>query len=380
MNSLKSHKILMLRRKMRKTRDKIAIIGTVGVPSQYGGFETLADNLVRYHFDNNRSELITVYCSTSAFKTHPKYYHNARLRYLNLKANGFQSPLYDIISIMHAVFHGHNQILLLGVSGALALPFLKILWWVNIVTNIDGIEWKREKWSGFAKLFLRISEVFAVRFSNEVIADNQAIADYVTNKYAKPCNVISYGGDHATKPIASITAPGDLPKKFALSLCRIEPENNVHMILDAFSKLETNLVFVGNWDNSEYGRQLKSKYLAHPNITVLNPVYDPSDLKAIRERASMYVHGHSAGGTNPALVEMMHFRIPVFAYDCSFNRYTTEDKAIYFSTAIDLSQKLSLLKNAESEAIGCNMLSIAKINYTWKKVGEEYFGLLNTNH
>ena len=379
MNSLKSHKILRLRRKMRKTRDKIAIIGTVGVPSQYGGFETLADNLVRYHFDNNRSELITVYCSTSAFKTHPKHYHTARLRYLNLKANGFQSPLYDIISIIHAVCQGHNQILLLGVSGALALPFLKILWWVNVVTNIDGIEWKRGKWNGFAKLFLRLSELLAVHFSNDIIADNQAIADYVASKYAKPCNVISYGGDHATKPIASITVANNLPKKFALALCRIEPENNIHIILDAFSKVKINLVFVGNWDNSDYGRQLKSQYSDHPTITILNPVYDPSSLKAIRERASIYVHGHSAGGTNPALVEMMHFGVPVFAYDCSFNRYTTEDKAIFFSTAVDLSRKLSLLKNADAKEIGCNMLSIAEINYTWEKVGERYFGLLSTS-
>jgi len=363
---------------MRKLPDKIAIVGTVGVPSQYGGFETLADNLVLYHCGKNKSELITVYCSTSAFKTYPQYYHTARLRYLNIKANGLQSPLYDVISIIHAVIHGHNKILLLGVSGALVLPLLKMLWWVDVVTNIDGIEWKREKWSRFAKLFLRFSELLAVRFSNKIIADNQAIADYVTLKYAKPCNVISYGGDHAIKPIASTTAAGTLPKKFALSLCRIEPENNVHMILDAFSKLATNLVFVGNWDNSEYGRQLKSQYLDHPTITVLNPVYDQSDLKAIRERASMYVHGHSAGGTNPALVEMMHFGIPVFAYDCAFNRYTTEDRAIFFSATADLCQKLSSLGNEEAKEIGNSMLRIAGINYTWEKIGAAYFDLLST--
>ena len=359
--------------------NKIAIIGTVGVPSNYGGFETLADNLVLYHSDNNRSEIITVYCSGTAFKARPKYYHTARLRYLPLKANGAQSPLYDTLSILLAALQGHNRILLLGVSGALILPLLRLLWWIEVVTNIDGIEWKRQKWKGFAKSFLRFSELLAVRFSHEVIADNQAIANYITETYAKPCTVISYGGDHATKRKASEIVPARLPKRFALALCRIEPENNVHMILDAFSNKETNLVFVGNWENSEYGRKLKSRYVDHPTIKILSPVYDPSALKAIRERASIYVHGHSAGGTNPSLVEMMHFGIPVFAYDCSFNHYTTEDKALFFTNADDLSLQISTLKHLQAKEIGKHMQSIAENNYTWEKVGAAYFDLLSTN-
>ena len=359
--------------------DRIAIIGTVGVPGNYGGFETLADNLVLYHSNNNRSEIITVYCSGTAFKAWPKYYHTARLRYLPLKANGIQSPLYDTISILQAILLGHNRILLLGVSGALILPLVRLLWWIEVVTNIDGIEWKRQKWKGFAKSFLQFSELLAVRFSHEVIADNQAIANYVNKTYAKPCKVISYGGDHATKGEAVEIGSARLPKRFALALCRIEPENNVDMILGAFSKLETHLVFVGNWENSEYGRKLKSRYVDHPTIKILSPVYDPNALKTIRERASVYVHGHSAGGTNPSLVEMMHFGIPVFAYDCSFNHYTTEDKALFFKDADELSLKISKLKPIQAKEIGDSMKSIAGINYTWEKIGAAYFDLLSTN-
>jgi len=359
------------------TTSRIAILGTVGVPSSYGGFETLAQNLVDYHSVTGNCAQLAVYCSTKATETRPETYGNAQLRYLRLDANGIQSIPYDVLSLFDAVRRGDNRLLLLGVSGALALPFLRLFSKVKITTNIDGIEWKRAKWKGLAKAFLRASEWAAVRFSHQVIADNQAIADYVAQTYNYTCDVIAYGGDHALDAEPAAIVSSRLPATYALALCRIEPENNVAMILDAFDKIEKPLVFVGNWEKSAYGKMLKQKYCNNPNIIIHDPVYEPRALRAIRDRAQIYVHGHSAGGTNPSLVEMMHFGIPVLAHGCAFNRRTTEGQALYFETSSSLAQLASRLDSDTGATIGAAMRAIAKHRYTWDSIGKNYFKLLD---
>lgn len=355
---------------------KVAILGTVGVPGSYGGFETLAQNLVDFHGATARESELVVYCSAKAFPAKPETYGTARLRYIGLDANGPQSILYDAMSLFDAVWRGCNQILLLGVSGALVLPLLRLVSRAQIVINIDGIEWKREKWKGLAKATLRASEWAAVRFSHRVIADNQAIADYVTETYGLNCEVIPYGGDHALDAERDPSATMGLPDDYALALCRIEPENNVAMILEAFAGLDTPLVFVGNWDKSDYGRDLKARYQYHPTITIQDPVYEPRALRAIRDGASMYVHGHSAGGTNPSLVEMMHFEIPVLAHGCAFNRHTTEEKARYFMSSVELVDAVYTLTPPIAARIGAEMGDIARRRYTWDQIGRAYFELL----
>lgn len=357
---------------------KITILGTVGLPANYGGFETLAQNLVEYHDATAASSELSVYCSAKAFPARPDRYGTARLRYVGLNANGAQSLPYDALSLLDAIRRRDERLLLLGVSGALVLPLVRLFSHARIVTNIDGIEWKREKWKGFAKAVLRSSEWAAVRFSHVVIADNQAIADYVTETYASPCEVIPYGGDHALDAAPDPTAVAGLPDSYALALCRIEPENNVAMILEAFAALDTPLVFVGNWDKSDYGRDLKARYKDHASITIHDPVYEPRALRAIRERASMYVHGHSAGGTNPSLVEMMHFAVPVLAHGCTFNRHTTEERARYFMNAAELAEGVRSLSPQTATQIGADMGEIARRRYTWDQIGRAYFALLES--
>ena len=359
-----------------RVQNKIAIVGTVGVPGRYGGFETLAENLARHHKRTGKAAGLTVWCSVTAKTDRPQRFENADLRYLRLKANGIQSILYDMVSLLDAVRTRHDRIILLGVSGALSLPLIRLISKAQIVTNIDGIEWKREKWSALARAFLRASEWAAVRFSHDVIADNQAIADHVRENYDRNCHVIAYGGDHALEHRHNVDPPAALPDSYALALCRFEPENNIHMILGAWSQRDPPLVFVGNWGNSDYGSKLRAQFASQPNIHLLDPVYDPDLLYALRSRATLYLHGHSAGGTNPSLVEMMHFGMPVLAFDCVFNRNTTENKALYFTTADELA---ALLQNQSSDryrAIAKDMSEIAQQRYTWEKIAESYFALV----
>lgn len=357
--------------------NRIAILGTVGVPANYGGFETLAENLVKYHEANSMSASVTVYCSSKSYPERNPVYLSAQLKYVPLNANGAQSIPYDIVSLFSAVWHRNNVILLLGVSGAIALPLVRLLSSARIVTNIDGIEWRREKWQGLAKTFLRFSEKMAVRFSHEVISDNGAIAAYVREAYGVESHVIAYGGDHAVAVTPVSIAEYGLPDDYAFAVCRIEPENNVHMVVEAFAQSpERNLVIVGNWNNSEYGRGVKQRYAAHTNIRLLDPIYDLGKLHSLRSHAQLYVHGHSAGGTNPSLVEAMHFGKPVFAYDCDFNRCSTENKALFFADAAELAQLIALSSKATLTQSGLDMLEIAQRRYTWKIVAQQYFYLM----
>lgn len=357
----------------------ISILGTVGIPAAYGGFETLVDNLARFHQANSLPSKLVVYCSAKSYPSRSKTCFGAELHYVSLNANGISSIAYDVVSLISAVRKRSDVILLLGVSGAIAIPLVRLLSQSAIVTNIDGIEWKREKWKGLARWFLRLSERVAVNYSHEVIADNAGIATHVANSYGKHCHVIAYGGDHAihTTPKPYTGAP--LPKRYALALCRIEPENNVEMILEAFSRQhELPLVFVGNWRNSAYGKVLRQRFGAVPNLYLLDPIYDSGVLHTLRGNATIYVHGHSAGGTNPSLVEMMHFGLPVLAYDCVFNRHTTESKALWFESAKALTEILTHLPREVMEQVGMDMKSIAQARYTWSAIGDAYFSLLQS--
>lgn len=357
----------------------IALLGTVGIPASYGGFETLADNLARYHHGRALSVPLHVYCSGPAYADRPDAYLSARLHYLPLSANGAQSIPYDIWSLFAAVLRGSDRILLLGVSGAVALPFIRWFSRARIVTNIDGIEWRREKWRGAAKWFLRLSERLAVRYSHEVVADNAGIADYVRDTYGRDCHVIAYGGDHAVE-VASTPYAGSLPERYAFALCRIEPENNVDMILEAFSRQAAMpLVFVGNWENSAYGKGLRARFGGCDHLHLLDPIYDVGVLRHLRERARLYVHGHSAGGTNPSLVEMMHFGVPVAAFDCVFNRHTTDGKAWYFASAEQLARLASGVSAEAAKDNGAAMLALARERYTWEAIGAAYFKLLSSS-
>jgi glycosyltransferase involved in cell wall biosynthesis len=258
----------------------------------------------------------------------------------------------------------------------MVLPLVRLISRVKIVTNVDGIEWKRDKWNGIAKAFLRFSEYVAVKFSHTIISDNQAIANHVQNSYQTFSEVIAYGGDHAIAPSDVTIDHLKLPKEYALSLCRIEPENNVEMILSAFAKEhDHNLVFVGNWDGSEYGRSLKARYAIHKNITIVDPIYDLGVLYQIRNNSSLYFHGHSAGGTNPSLVEMMHFKKPIFCFDCDFNRYSTDDRAMYFSNSDDIVKGLQN-KADNLHEVAESMQRLAHERYTWDIIGKRYFDLM----
>lgn len=355
---------------------KIAIIGTQGVPAQYGGFESLAENLIGSLKSNDIE--YTVYCSGKAYNEKQSEYKGAKLEYINFDANGAQSIIYDIISLVKAS-RKHDIILVLGVSGCCFLPLYRLFARKKkLIINIDGLEHRRDKWGKWAKIFLKFSEKMAIKYADTIITDNKGIQDYVIDEYGKYSVLIAYGGDHALAN--TLTSEEQLEildkynlksEEYAITVCRIEPENNCHITLDAFSQTNKRLVFIGNWGKSEYGKSLKKKYSKFENITILNPIYNIDTLFALRKNAALYIHGHSAGGTNPSLVEAMFFEIPIVAYRVVYNVETTQNKASYFKNVAELktiiqNNGINLRQQAKELRL------IANNQYTWQTIVSQY--------
>lgn len=162
-------------------------------------------------------------------------------------------------------------------------------------------------------------------------------------------------------------------KEYAFGVCRIEPENNIHMILEAFSQgAKLPLVMVGNWQHGKYGNDLKQKYSGGENIFLLDPIYDQTELNGLRAHCTIYLHGHSCGGTNPSLVEAMYLGLPIAAFDINFNRETTEGKALYFNSPENLREIVNSATPETLKKTGAQMREIAERRYTWSRIARLY--------
>lgn len=366
--------------KVQKTR--LGIIGTVGVPAKYGGFETLAHQLV---LNLPKDFDITVYSSSKSYSKSERVseWEGAKICYIPLNANGWQSVIYDILSMIHAIFFC-DVLLVLGVSGCIFLPFIKMFTSKKVVVNVDGLEWRRAKWSGWAKQFLIFSEKIAAQYADEIITDNAAIQKYVVDNYKINSRLIEYGADHVA-PVAITPAYVDkypfLAGDYAFKVCRIEPENNINMVLEAFARFEKlPLIIVGNWNHSNYGKEMRKLYSQYDNLYLLDPIYESTELNTLRSNCALYVHGHSAGGTNPSLVEAMHLELPILSYGVIYNRITTKKKAMYFDGVEDIISTLRQLPIIDLEEIAHDMKSIADYYYTWSTITNKYgFALKGIN-
>lgn len=372
----------------------VCVIGTVGVPACYGGFESLVENMLDYTPEDVE---YTVFCTSKKYDTKLDSYKGAKLKYLELNANGKDSIMYDYKSMKMSL--DADIMLILGVSGCIFLPFIRRKFRGKIITNIDGLEWKRDKWNFVAKWLLHYSEKMAVKYSDVVIGDNKGITDYIMEEYPEYISkenkklissadqvsgavrnpvLIAYGSDHAKKvnDESFNQKYTFMNEPYAVTVCRIEPENNIQRILEAFSRQEKiPLVMVGNWAKSEFGREMKDKYGSCKSIVLLDPIYESHEINCIRSNAALYIHGHSAGGTNPSLVEAMHLGLPVFAFDCIYNRATTFENCFYWRTPEELQGLLENISESQKELCGTVMHDLAVEHYTWNHIAEQYNAL-----
>jgi len=343
-------------------KQNLFIIGCNGVPARYGGFETFAEQI---SIKLSPDYIITIVCSRKLYNTkEPRdIWNNLNRIFINLKANGIQSILYDLLSFRIALKNA-EQILVLGVTASLFLAFVSAEKRQKIFVHVDGLEWTRSKWNVFAKAILYLAFRMSLRYAHCILIDSSALLKYIPVRYKYKTRSVSYGGDHVNLHRA-IKKKTDRP--FALAIARAEPENNLHIILSAFEKdPPLELVIISNWHKTRYGRSLFRKYSQGKNIRLIQAIYDESELSTYRNYCSVYIHGHNAGGTNPSLVEAMYSGIPVIAWDNSFNRITTNNLANYFKSKTELlhlttQESLSVLSR---DAL--KLQAFAFKNYTWQ--------------
>lgn len=348
------------------------IVGVVGVPRTYGGFETLADYLLDSTVLQEMG--VVVFCEERVVDEQGDTYKGARLEPLRWRANGWQSVLFDSWGLWRSSRRG-GVVLVLGTSATFWIPILRRLFpQVRYVVNMAGLEWARSKWGGWARRLLKYNEAAAARHAHVFIADNQGLIDYVIATYGRNAVLIPYGGDQFEDVISdtSVFETHKLPEQYDFAMARAQIDNNVEMILEAYASSGLPLVFVSNWDSSEFGRGVRDCYATNTNIHLIGPIYEAAKVKALHQRARLYVHGHSAGGTNPVLVEAMWASLPTLAFDVPFNRFTTHEKAFYFKSSSELIALSTGLTQQDLSTCGRAVRKVAERNYRWDAVRESY--------
>lgn len=355
---------------------KLAIVGIRGLPNNYGGFETLADYLVEHL---SKEIEIIVYCSSKDMDSRILEYKGAKLKYIPITSHGGLGMLYDSISLIQAVLQ-NDKVLFLGFGAGFIMPFLKFFR-SKIILNIGGLDWKRNKWSPKARWVIKKAEELLVKNSGHIISDNIGIQNYFINEYGLTSTLIAYGGDQAMrKEITSdsIEKYPFLKSEYAFSVIRIQKDNNIDMMLDAFvNQNQLPFVMVGNWNNSLYGIETKKKYLNKNNLILLDAIYDRDILDILRSNSTIYIHGHSAGGTNPSLAEAMYLGLPTFAFASGYNEYTSHNKALYFSSSEELTNLVNKYKSFDLKKMGDDLFEVANENYRWKIISNQYRDIIN---
>jgi glycosyltransferase involved in cell wall biosynthesis len=269
--------------------------------------------------------------------------------------------------------------------GASLFCFIPRLFGSRVWINMDGVEWRRSKWSWLAKAWLRASEAFAMWTPNRIIADAAAIKTELCARHPHlpPCAVIPYGAPVVTDAQPRLLDEWNLDASgYCLVVCRLEPENHVFEILEGYlaSASRLPLVVVGNYTtDTPYVRHLLA--LSDDRIRLIGTIYDASKLQALRLFARLYFHGHSAGGTNPSLLEAMGCGNAVIAHDNPFNREVAADAALYFSSSGDIPALLEKVASDSTRRAAMQDAArrIVTERYTWESVTEAYLSLLSSD-
>lgn len=355
---------------------KIAIIGTRGIPNNYGGFEQFAEylsvGLVKKGHD------VTVY-NSDKHSFQEKNFNGVQIIHQKDPENKLGTIgqfIYDFNCILDARKHNFDIILNLGYTSSSIwgrfFPKNSI-----VITNMDGLEWKRTKFSKPVQKFLLYAEKLAVKFSDELVADSEAIQSYIFNKYQVSSKFIAYGADLFENPQPEVLKTYNLSEnKYNMLIARMEPENNIETILDGvhLSNCSDDFIVVGNPSN-KFGCYLQEKYKSDTRIRFVGPIYDISILNNLRYYSKFYFHGHSVGGTNPSLLEAMACSSLIVAHNNPFNESVLRENAIYFTSAKDIQELLNNNmmqdENQKHEIVTKNRLRLKQF-YSWEYIINEY--------
>jgi glycosyltransferase involved in cell wall biosynthesis len=350
---------------------KIALIGTRGVPAQYGGFETAAEEIGSRLVERGHS--VGVYCRNKGQRldTH------RGMKLINLPAirhPALETLSHTAIAAVHASTHGFDCAILFNAANSPVLPLLRM----PTAVHLDGLEWKRAKWQGAGRRYLKWSERRAVNNADDVIADARAIQTYVRQTYRREARFIPYGAPIVTGADSHYRPASQLqPHRFHLVVARIEPENSVEMIVQAFLRSDAQLPLVVVGDNpyqSAYLARCTTLLRSSTRIEWLGSVWDQAELDWYYANCLTYLHGHTVGGTNPSLLRAMGAGAMVVARDVSFNREVCGDEGSFFSREQEIGESLSLFEARPDQAreTGGRLRTRVEQVYRWDDVAAAY--------
>lgn len=311
----------------------VLILGTRGIPAAHGGFETFAERFALYMA--SRGWRVGVYCQKDVdrvgSRVSSRLWEGVELITVEVGLRGPAATLAFDAICAHDAAGRDGVCLVLGYNGAVFLPYLRARGG-RILTNMDGIEWRRPKWSLPVRAFFYVSEWIAAWSSQRLVADHPAIADHLAERRPRDAiATIPYGGD---PPPPGLGPPplGLDPDRYLVSIARIEPDNSILTLVEAFSRRPRGmrLVVLGTMKVGDpYHRAVEDA--ASPEVLFPGAIYEAAQVQALRVHARAYLHGHTVGGTNPSLVEALWAGNAVIAHDNPFNRGTAGDAQFYFT-------------------------------------------------
>jgi len=356
---------------------RIAMLGTRGIPAQYGGFETAVEEIgVRLV---ERGHQVLVYSRNG--RTNNRIRHYRGIEVCNLPAvrrSSLETLSHTALSTIHCLAVARPDVGF--VFNTANSPYARLLesFGIPTATHIDGLEWQRSKWAGAGAMYFRWAEALAASSRSEIISDASAIAKYVMQRYARSSKVISYGAPLVEADSAQLGTVGLTQGGYHLVVARFEPENHVREIVEAYSSCRTlmkPLIIVGSAPySSRYVQAVHAVAHNDTRVRFLGAVWDQSLLDALYAGALTYIHGHSVGGTNPSLLRAMGAAAPVVADDNEFNREVAGRWASYYSSASDLQEALAINecspKPVKMHALDARIEILQR--YNWRDVATQY--------
>lgn len=359
----------------------LRILGTRGIPAAHGGFETFAEYLSLYLVKYGWR--VIVYCQLDGEgPIYEDMWEGVERVNIPIAQGGAKGTvIFDWIATKHAAQH-KDLCLTLGYNTAIFCALLRIKNIPNVI-NMDGIEWKRQKWGLVAKTWFYINEIAGLWLGNHLVADHPGIKKHLQRAISpNKITMIPYGADRVEPVIdkSHLVEFGLTSNKYGILIARAEPENSILEVVTAYSSQMRNmpLVVLGNYkpeDNLYHKAVLDA---ASSEVVFIGAIYDKTIVQSLRANARFYVHGHQVGGTNPSLVEALGAGNPVLAHNNHFNQWVADNSAVYFSNIAECDKCITQLitDNNLITRLRDNAIHIHATRFTWDKILGEYEALL----
>lgn len=353
---------------------RIAILGTRGVPANYGGFETFAEHLSTRLVA--RGHEVTVYCRAHYISPRQIEFQGVRLKVLpTIRHKYFDTIVHTFLSSLHAVSNRYDAALICNAANAPFAPILRVAG-VPVALNVDGLEHKRKKWNWIARKYYLMAERLATILPNETVTDARVIQEYYLARHRAISTMIAYGAEIERRPDPLVRRWRVEPNRYVLYVSRLEPENNAHLVIEAFKRVRTahKLLIVGDAPYArDYINDLKARARRDKRIVFTGFVFG-RDYRTLQQNAYCYIHATEVGGTHPALLEAMGFGNCVLTLAAPENIEAIGDAGIAYADESDLAEKLQRVLRDGSLVQAYRQRAQARVRdaYDWDYVVDQY--------